>query len=137
MSNSVKGKEVEVLPGTSIVYFTGGEDGKDYEIGNYCFWVAEGEDKYGPWSVIGRSLEQLSPTDRFERMDQERLMSPSGEDRAAYQMCWNRFDDIQHIRPACMREICRWFETHKDEGVFADAFATMNGVQQVIPRAMI
>ena len=92
---------------------------------------------YGPWTVIGRSLRELPCTDRFQRMDQERLMSKDGEDRIAYQMIWDRFDTIERIRPACLREIVRWFETHKEEGKFASHYAVINGRRWIIPRAMV
>lgn len=135
--DTVKGREVEIVEGYASVYFSGGEDGKDHEIGIYNFWVAEGEDEFGPWTVIGRALDQLSPADRFQRMDQERVMSENGEDRIAYQMIWDRFDTIQRIRPACMREIVRWAETHEREMAFAGHYAMINGEQRLIPRKMV
>ena len=135
--NKVKDRNVKIFAGNSVIYFSGGEDGKDYEIGEYCFWVAEGEDEYGPWSVIARALIDLPATDRFQRMDQERLMSKDGEDRIIYQMIWDRFDTIDSIRPACMREILRWIDTHKEESKYAGAFATINDELQLIPRKMI
>jgi len=133
----IKGKKVTVQSGESIVYFSGGEDGKDYEIGEYCFWTAIGKDEFGPWEVIGRGLRELPACDRFQRMDQDRLMSPAGEDRIAYQMMWDRFDTIELVRPSYMREIVRWFETHKQEGEFAGVYAYLDGEPMLIPRAMV
>ena len=132
----VKNKEVEIIKGNSTVYFASGDAG-DHEIGDYNFWTAVGADEFGDWTVIARALSDLPATDRFQRMDQERLMAEDGEDRAAYQMCWDRFDTIELIRPATMREIVIWMMSHEIDAKYAGCFAYFNEVRFVIPRVNI
>lgn len=131
---------VQVMDGQSVIYFTGGHsDGRpvEFEMGNYCFWTLCGEDEYGEWMSIARGREELPASDRFQRMDTERLMAKLGLDRIEYQTVWDRIPTAKLIRPSSLREITRWFETHESDVAYASAFVTMNGVRQLIPRRII
>lgn len=112
---TVRGLKVEVSGETPTeVFFTNGEHGKK-EAGRYYFWTAFGEDKYGPWTCIGRARSRLSPGDRFSRMARESKSKKIPKaDRAVYRALHKRFATILGIRPSTAREVKRWIDTHTE-----------------------
>lgn len=110
----VLGRRVPVMSGGgySEAYFTSGEHG-DHEKGVYRFWVAVGEDEFGDWRIIGRSLADLPPGDRFDRMARpDELGRCSAEDQAIYLRMTKTLSSVHYVRPANEREIKRWISTH-------------------------
>ena len=131
----IRENQITVKEGQTKVYFSGGgSQGTAREQGWFNFWTAQGEDEFGDWKVIVRALEHLSPDDRFLRMDLERNSCPEGESRAAYRLCWERFETIKSIRPSNVREVVKWFNSHEDDAKYADPFVHVNEDKKILPR---
>src|SRR6185312_1184233 len=136
MKVRVRGKWVPVSPQRSKVHFAAGAEGR-FERGEYYFWTAYGEDRYGPWAITGRARVRLSPADRFTRILRE--MKPRGfmyhgrrlkvnpEGRRVYRALWARLRTIQGIRAAHYREVSLWMVTHPADARFVDRPAEIRG----------
>jgi len=138
--DKIGGTTVEILPGTTSVYFTGGHsEGKpvEHEMGTYNFWTLIGEDEYGEWICIARGRDDLPAVDRFQRMDTERLMATDGLDRVEYQTVWDRMPSAKRIRPSSIRELTRWIDSHKEDSAYASAFVFIDGERHLIPRRIV
>lgn len=104
----------------TIVQFAGGEHGKR-EAGDFAFWTLRlkhqvaGERAKKNW-LIGRASVYLPPGERFCRIQGE-----ANGKRAAktYSYLWDTFIErganIAYIRPSTLREVNRWFATHKSD----------------------
>lgn len=100
-----------------MAYFTSGEHGKK-EAGDYFFWTAYGEDKFGDWKTTGRATINLPPPDRFLRTKRESKTVKNVDDRRIYAALYRRLLTIHGIRAATYREIANWISTHKSDAKY-------------------
>lgn len=132
----IRGREVAVREGKTVVFFAGGEQG-DQESGDYHFWTAVGEDEFGDWKTICRALSHLPAEDRFLRMDSERATDKIGASRLSYRNAWRRLQTAALIRPSTMRELVQWMASHEADSKLAEPFAYLDGIRHIIPRSLV
>lgn len=126
---SIGGRKVPVLIGAGLteIYFSAGAHGKK-ERGSYRFWTAIGEDKYGPYAIIGRALRKFDAGDRFARMSWERTKKNPLPDRRVYLRMFKMIQPTLHyIRPATERDVSRWASSHKKDWPFASKVCLIRG----------
>jgi hypothetical protein len=122
----VRGREIAVNGIRSTVHFLSGEHGKK-EAGDYLFWTAYGEDRFGDWKITGRSRISLPAPDRFTRMERERRLAKDAKDRRLYGKMYQRLTSIGGIRAATYREVGSWISTHESDAKFIRYPVTIRG----------
>lgn len=125
-----------VTPGERLlVKFSAGAHGKR-EKGTYAFWAIEGHDQFGPYAFWGRSLQKLSPGDRFDRMERERREDKSPSNRRAYAKAFRLAEAASRIRPATMRELAGWCASHKSDAKWITGIRWNGRWRKCIPRGL-
>lgn len=122
------------LPET-LVTFSAGAHGRK-EKGVYAFWHISGEDQWGTWAIWGRARKGLSPGDRFDRMRREQLKAKGAATRKAYARSFKLAQNGSQIRPATMREVARWVDTHKEDAKFITKILWRGKSYARIPRGL-
>jgi len=125
---NIRGRKISVNDARSIVHFVSGARGKK-EAGDYAFWTAYGEDRYGDWKTTGRARVELPPTDRFTRMAREMRTVKSASDRRIYAALYRRLRSIRGLRAATYREVCAWMTSHKTDAKHVRGVARICGRQ--------
>lgn len=123
---TIRGRPIIVDSARSMVEFTGGDLG-EHEAGEYYFWTAYGEDEYDDWKITGRARTELSPADRFTRIEREMCTDPDPKSRAVYRVLWTRLTTIKGLRASSYREITDWIRTHADDCKFLKLPAVILG----------
>lgn len=123
--------------GLTEVYFSGGVHGRK-ERGVYRFWTCHGEDRFGPWTIIGRARMRLSPGDRFARMTPERTRANPPAHRRIYAQMFRLANGTAFcIKPSTERELARWAAAHVEDCKFISGTCRIRGrVYKRIPRVL-
>lgn len=126
---SIGNRKIPLIIGNGVteLYFTAGAHGKR-EKGFYRFWTCHGEDEHGPWTIIGRARRNLSPGDRFARMEWKRTAKNPLSHRRKYARMF-RMANLSAIciKPSTEREVSRWIASHREDCAFLSQECVIRG----------